>query len=342
MIIKDTDILARLEALTQEVNELRDQLHKGVGVPDYRAFSNGDVLTIVSNYPAWGTPSAYVSSIGVTAPITSTGGLTPTLGHATSGAAANTYNLPSQIIINAEGHVTSATDGAAAINGAFNAKANLAGGNAFSGAQTFSTTISVSGTATINALALPGTSGQYVTGTGARATFPTIPSGTVTAVNSGNGMNFSSFSGSGTVVLGTPSTCTNATSNATTTNSHTHSVTGFLPLGGGTLTGGLSGTTATFSGNITQTSDAKFKSDITDMRDGIDIIRACLPRRYFNKITGKMDVGFVAQELDRCFPESVHESEDGLSVDYARMVVPLAAALLNIDARLKVIEDRNQ
>lgn len=48
--------------------------------------------------------------------------------------------------------------------------------------------------------------------------------GTVTAVNSGNGMNFSNFTTSGTVTLGTPSSCSPSSSNAVTTNSHTHTV----------------------------------------------------------------------------------------------------------------------
>ena len=52
--------------------------------------------------------------------------------------------------------------------------------------------------------------------------------GTVTNIASGNGMNFTAITSTGTVTLGTPSTCTAATTNATSANSHTHQVTGFL------------------------------------------------------------------------------------------------------------------
>lgn len=56
--------------------------------------------------------TAPVTSIGVTAPITSTGGATPTIGHATSGVAAATYTN-STVTVNATGHVTAASSGAA-------------------------------------------------------------------------------------------------------------------------------------------------------------------------------------------------------------------------------------
>ena len=48
--------------------------------------------------------------------------------------------------------------------------------------------------------------------------------GTVTQVNSGNGMNFTAITGTGAVTMGTPSTLTTSTTNAVTATSHTHSV----------------------------------------------------------------------------------------------------------------------
>jgi hypothetical protein len=49
-------------------------------------------------------------------------------------------------------------------------------------------------------------------------------SGTVTAVNNGNGMNFTNITTSGTVTLGTPSSSTSTSSNAVTASSHTHAI----------------------------------------------------------------------------------------------------------------------
>jgi hypothetical protein len=49
--------------------------------------------------------------------------------------------------------------------------------------------------------------------------------GTVTSVASGDGMDFTTITGSGTVTMGTPSTLTTSTTNATTATSHTHAIT---------------------------------------------------------------------------------------------------------------------
>lgn len=48
--------------------------------------------------------------------------------------------------------------------------------------------------------------------------------GTVTAVNNGNGMNFTNITTSGTVTMGTPGTLSATSTNAVTTSSHTHSI----------------------------------------------------------------------------------------------------------------------
>lgn len=56
------------------------------------------------------------------------------------------------------------------------------------------------------------------------ATGYTTNTGTVTAVNNGNGMNFTNITSSGTVTLGTPSSITDTSTNSVTASSHTHAV----------------------------------------------------------------------------------------------------------------------
>lgn len=53
-------------------------------------------------------------------------------------------------------------------------------------------------------------------------------SGTVTSVAAGDGMDFAAITGSGSVTMGTPDSLTAGTSNAVTSTSHTHAVSGFL------------------------------------------------------------------------------------------------------------------
>ena len=57
------------------------------------------------------------------------------------------------------------------------------------------------------------------------ATGATANTGTVTSVSAGNGLNFTTITGTGAVTLGTPSTVTNATTNSVTSTSHTHALT---------------------------------------------------------------------------------------------------------------------
>lgn len=53
----------------------------------------------------------------------------------------------------------------------------------------------------------------------------TTNTGTVTSVAAGNGLTFTTITGSGSVTLGTPGTLTTSTTNSVTTGSHTHAVT---------------------------------------------------------------------------------------------------------------------
>jgi len=63
--------------------------------------------------------------------------------------------------------------------------------------------------------------------------------GTVTSITAGSGMNFTTITGSGPVVLGTPSAITQSSTNGLTTNSHTHEITGEdARIWGTTLTDG--------------------------------------------------------------------------------------------------------
>jgi hypothetical protein len=62
--------------------------------------------------------------------------------------------------------------------------------------------------------------------------------GTVTSVAKGNGMNFTTFTTSGTITLGTPGQITSSSSNAVQTSSHTHAIDAATTLVGGIVTVG--------------------------------------------------------------------------------------------------------
>ncbi len=58
-------------------------------------------------------------------------------------------------------------------------------------------------------------------------------SGTVTSVSAGNGMNFTTITGAGSVTMGTPGTLTKTSTSAVTTTSHTHAITGLITMTNG-------------------------------------------------------------------------------------------------------------
>lgn len=58
---------------------------------------------------------------------------------------------------------------------------------------------------------------------------PLTGTGTVTSVSAGNGMSFTTITGSGSVTLGTPSTLTSSTTNSVSGTTHSHAITTQLP-----------------------------------------------------------------------------------------------------------------
>jgi hypothetical protein len=87
--------------------------------------------------------------------------------------------------------------------------------------------VALSGTATAPTPSTAANNTQIATTAFVKAQGYVTSSG-VTSVSSGNGMNFTNFTTTGTITLGTPSNITLSSSNSVTTNSHTHA---FVPGG---------------------------------------------------------------------------------------------------------------
>ncbi len=90
----------------------------------------------------------------------------------------------------------------------------------------------------------------------------------------------------------------------------------------------------TVSGDVQATgfyysSDLTLKTDITPLRGGLSDIMRLNGVRFAWKESNMQDVGLIAQEVEKIFPEFVvTDSLTGLkSVDYAKLTVPLIAAL---------------
>jgi len=100
------------------------------------------------------------------------------------------------------------------------------------------------------------------------------------------------------------------------------SLSSYLPLSGGTLTGSLSGTSATFSSTVTansffESSDSRLKIIIKDyiQLKGIENVAA---RMYVKN--SKQELGYFAQDLQEILPSAVSEGKDGfLSLSYSQV-----------------------
>jgi hypothetical protein len=129
-----------------------------------------------------------------------------------------------------------------------------------------------------------------------------------------------------------------ATLSGSTLNVPDYSHTGlYLPISGGTLTGALGGTSATFSGSVTASSGF-FNSDIRwkNLNNKSFDLFKLRPISYTwkkdsNKDDGKNHYGYSAQEVELVMPDAIIEDINGYkSVNYIEVLV----------AKIKDLEDR--
>lgn len=81
----------------------------------------------------------------------------------------------------------------------------------------------------------------------------------------------------------------------------------------------------TVGGQVTASSDRRLKTDIKDMTDALNRISQIQGVTYLKKGGGdKHEMGVLAQDVQKVFPEAVVEREDGyLAVNYSALVAPL-------------------
>lgn len=86
-------------------------------------------------------------------------------------------------------------------------------------------------------------------------------------------------------------------------------------------------------------SDERLKQDITSL-EGMHTLLAIDPKRFVWK-GGGSDIGVIAQEVQKAFPEFVHSNSAGeLSVDYAKLVVPLIGVVREQQKEIELLKAR--
>lgn len=83
---------------------------------------------------------------------------------------------------------------------------------------------------------------------------------------------------------------------------------------------------------ITFTSDGRLKKDVKNLESTLSKIKKLRPVRYVWKNTDTEDHGLIAQEVQRIYPELVHEDKQGyLSVNYIMLTPLLIKSVQELD-----------
>lgn len=93
------------------------------------------------------------------------------------------------------------------------------------------------------------------------------------------------------------------------------------------------------AGNVTSTSDARLKKDVTTIANALAMVRGMRGVRYTMIESNAAGLGVIAQEMQGVAPEVVH-GDDHLSVAYGNLVGVLIEAVKEIAIRLDALESR--
>jgi len=111
--------------------------------------------------------------------------------------------------------------------------------------------------------------------------------------------------------------------------------------------GGISGSTANFSGNVTTlslnaTSDYRIKENVVPLSTNYSVDNLN-PVHYYNKSSKKEDIGFIAHEVQEEFPCLVTGEKDGAetqSLNYNGLIPILVKEIKELKERVKFLEEQ--
>ncbi|MFI7836431.1 tail fiber domain-containing protein [Pseudomonas asiatica] len=106
------------------------------------------------------------------------------------------------------------------------------------------------------------------------------------------------------------------------------------------LAAGLSSTAnADLGAKCCPFSDVRLKTDITELLGSTDTLLKIHGVRMKWKESGRDDLAVLAQEVQKVYPELVHEKDGLLTVDYEKLVVPLIESVRELDRRITALEN---
>jgi len=102
---------------------------------------------------------------------------------------------------------------------------------------------------------------------------------------------------------------------------------------------GLSGSaSADLGSKCCPFSDARLKTDVKELLNSTDTLLKIHGVRMKWKESGRDDIGVIAQDVQKIYPELVHEKDGLLTVDYEKLVAPLIESVRELDRRITALE----
>lgn len=90
--------------------------------------------------------------------------------------------------------------------------------------------------------------------------------------------------------------------------------------------------------SIVSLSDQSVKTNVTTIRDALNLVNSLRGVRYNRIDTGQQQIGMIAQEVNDVVPEVVSVSPTGMAVSYGNLVGVLIEALKELQIRVEVLE----
>jgi len=102
---------------------------------------------------------------------------------------------------------------------------------------------------------------------------------------------------------------------------------------------------ATFNNDVTAFSDKRLKTDVTDIENALEKVQQ-MQGVYYRRNdveNAKMQVGVLAQDMEKILPEVVLTADDEMqtkSVDYGKITSVLIEAVKELSAKVKELEGK--
>ena len=82
-------------------------------------------------------------------------------------------------------------------------------------------------------------------------------------------------------------------------------------------------------------SDARYKANIALLETPLEKLLSLHGYSYYNKLSEKNDIGVIAQEVEKVFPELVQSDNEGYkSVSYGNLVAPIVEAIRELSHKI--------